>query len=81
MSKETPEVGDIWENRDGEHSYIAKVYKNASVLSQSIRTTYRIIEYTGGEGVNVMECDRDDLIEYLGKSQATIQQLFEVNDD
>lgn len=81
MSREAPEVGDVWKNRDNEICYIVKIYKNTSVMSNHIRFTYRIIEYTAEENVNVMECDRDDLIEYLGVGINPLKNLFEVLDD
>lgn len=81
MSKLEPEVGDVWRNRDNEICYIVKVHKNASVLSNEIKSTYRIIEYTGEDNVNVMECEQSDLIEYLGLGLNPLEKLFEVQDD
>lgn len=81
MSREKPEIGDVWRNRDNEICYIVKVYKNTSVTNNVIRYTYRIIEYTDNENVNVMECEQDDLIEYLGIGINPLENLFEVQND
>lgn len=81
MSKEKPEVGDVWRDRDNEIVYIVKVYKNTSVSGTKNEDTYRILEYTNQENVNVMECWRDDLVEYLGVGVVSIKELFDVAED
>ena len=80
MSRKEPEAGDVWKNRDNEIVYIVKVYKNTSVTGNSVRLTYKIIEYTNEESVNIMECDRDDLIKYLGIEINPLKSLFEVKE-
>lgn len=80
MSRKEPEAGDVWKNRDNEIVYIVKVYKNTSVTGNSVRLTYKIIEYTNEESVNIMECDRDDLIKYLGIGINPLKSLFEVKE-
>lgn len=49
-------------------------------MGNSVRLTYKIIEYTNEESVNIMECDRDDLIEYLGIGINPLKSLFEVKE-
>ena len=80
MSRKEPEAGDVWKNRDNEIVYIVKVYKNTSGTGNSVRLTYKIIEYTNEESVNIMECDRDDLIKYLGIGINPLKSLFEVKE-
>lgn len=81
MSKDKPEVGDVWRDRDNEFVYIIKVYKNISVGGMSNRETYRILEYTNQENLNIMECDRDDLIEYMGVGVCDIEDLFKTENE
>ena len=71
-----PEVGDIWTNIDNQFVHIIKIYQNKSVAGSSPKETYRILEYTNKTNINVMECDLDDLKEFVGKSKCNISDLF-----
>lgn len=80
MSKEKPEVGDVWRDSDNEIVYIVKIYENISVCGTKNEETYRVLEYTNQENINVMECHRHHLVEYLGVGIVSIKELFDVKD-
>lgn len=78
MSKEKPEVGDVWENDDGVrivficvNDYYLEYMEHREVLTESF-DIYRV-----KAGCNAWKNGR----KYLGKSKANINQLFEVLDD
>lgn len=75
MSKEKPEVGDVWENDDGVrivficvNDYYLEYMEHREVLTESF-DIYRV-----KAGCNAWKNGR----KYLGKSKANINQLFEV---
>lgn len=77
MSKDTPEVGDVWEDEYGYKVVIVKTFINYSEgISENF--AYRIIYNRGCAKKDYKDIDGYD---YLGKSKVNIQQLFEVQDD
>ena len=82
MSKDkTPEVGDVWKDKYDKFVYIIKTYNNTSACGENYERTYKIIEFTGMENANTMECFRSDLIEYIGVAATKLKDLFEVQDE
>ena len=75
MSKEKPEVGDVWKHRSGEKYYIYNVFEDKLVRGFAILKSGRMDAFC-----YLM----DDFVRchtYLGKSKANINDLFEVNND
>lgn len=73
MSKENPEVGDVWENEvDLKFHIFGKIGSYFSALIFNKRRN----------SINIT-CQRFDFCQYkyLGKSKANITDLFEVKDD
>ena len=70
MSKDTPEVGDVWINKTGTKSYY--IVKLTNFYVQCI---------INGGGVVNKYYDLFRNYEYIGKSKVNINDLFEVQDD
>lgn len=76
MSKDTPEVGDIWKDSYGEEAHILWV----GYIVVYVRK-YGITNYE--HHYEVCKLDYDKFIRkwtYLGKSKATINDLFKTED-
>lgn len=78
MSKENPEVGDVWQYKNGMKFYILKeTTSNGMPFGEDIKySAFEVIEED--EGLNL----HDELpfingtFKYLGKSKANINDLF-----
>jgi hypothetical protein len=70
MSKDTPEVGDVWENPKTHHRHI--------ILS--IGRDYKCFCDTGGISIKY-SYDFDETLEYIGKSKANIDDLFKTENE
>lgn len=68
MSKETPEIGDVWKLANDIY-YIVLCYNKYSVIAlrSDELSVYRLLPCQLGE--------------YIGKSKAKLSDLFEVKDD
>lgn len=68
MSKETPEIGDVWKLANDIY-YIVLYYNKYSVIAlrSDELSVYRLLPCQLGE--------------YIGKSKAKLSDLFEVKDD
>ena len=77
MSKDKPEVGDVWEDRQG---WKALIVERRFSLIRAISENFiiRIIDY---RGIGIPNAENIGDFTYLGKSKANIDDLFEVRDD
>ena len=73
MSKEKPEVGDVWENLQEKKFYIYNNYENRLVRGFSTQSGIM-------ESFCLLIDDFFDLYTYLGKSKVNIKELFDVKD-
>ena len=77
MSKDTPEVGDVWKDRQG---WKVLIVERRFSLIRAISENFiiRIIDY---RGIGIPNAENIGDFTYLGKSKANIDDLFEVRDD
>lgn len=77
MSKDTPEVGDVWEDEWGYKVLILKTFINYSeAISENF--AYRIIYNKGCAKKDYKDISRYD---YIGKSKANIDDLFKTENE
>lgn len=81
MSKDIPEVGDVWEFKYGfDKTYI----EEANLVGENKRQRIRALLQVDKRYVVQRDYYVEGFVEdhrYLGKSKANINQLFEVQDD
>lgn len=70
MSKEKPEIGDIWENKTKTKKYY--------VVSLGNNYVYCLVK---GAGISTKYYDLFRNYTYLGKSKVSIKELFDVAED
>ena len=79
MSKNKPEAGDIWIDKDKQVVYIVKCYENKSCNGDLYSRSYKIIEFSKMlDNLNVMECFEDHLVEYVGVSAFKPKDLLKL---
>ena len=73
MSKEKPEVGDVWVNKKGTKYYIFNVFEDKLVRGFSVDTGRM-------QSFCLLSEDFIQMYKYLGKSKVRIKELFDVKD-
>ena len=82
MSKFTPEVGDVWEfyNKKENTTYLYHITKIDLGLAETLYLTLRENKTEFCGEVSFLLNGFDDC-QYLGKSKASIKELFDVAED
>lgn len=81
MSKFTPEVGDVWQYKNGVKMVIVSEKTSTDIFRESSKeiTSFVVIEDDGEPNIH------EDIVfftnfTYLGKSKAKLEELFDVRD-
>lgn len=77
MSKDTPEVGDVWEDRQGWKLLIVE-RRFSIVRAVSENFIIRIIDY---RKIGIPNAEKIDGFHYLGKSKVNIDDLFKTENE
>ena len=75
MSKEKPEVGDVWENKFGNRMFVCYSDKTTTAFNIMFWVNRGLDKYTVITEEFVKE------FTYLGKSKVNIKELFDVRED
>lgn len=73
MSKEKPEVGDVWEYMDGTNVLVVNVYNKKIDCLYTLEDKLMYLD-------SFNKKDFVRLVKYLGKSKVSIEELFDVKD-
>lgn len=83
MSKENPEIGDVWQYKNGMKFYILKeITSNSMPFGEDIKySAFEVIEEDGELNSHDELQFINGTFKYLGKSKANINDLFKTENE